>query len=419
MREVYQKRIDALFFFCLVLTVVTLPFSLKLNSLSIFALVGCWLLRDTPAEKWRMAGNRWLWLFVSFYGIHLAGMLWTSNTSNGLWELERKSSMVVFPIVLATTRPLSADDVRWVMKYFVGSTLLASLVCLGYASYRVFTTGQWTETDPQTLYTTHYFFYDGLAELLIQPMYLSLYVVFSICIVVYLSPSWKRPLPYLIVGYLVVFLFMLSARMMILAFFALVVINIGTHFIARGKFLLGAVVAATTVALLALLISVTPLLRDRFTEVINSSFEFKNDPEANKHLSGQLDDVNMRLAKWYFTIEAGKPTWLFGQGTGDDLDALMQKYRDNNFAEGYVPKYNSHNQYLQTWLGLGIPGLLTMITMFAVPAIHSVRQKNFLHFSLIVLVAMFCLTESVFCRQWGVVFYACFNSLFAFHYQRP
>ena len=123
----------------------------------------------------------------------------------------------------------------------------------------------------------------------------------------------------------------------------------------------------------------------------------------------------MKLAQWYFTLETGKDTWIFGKGTGDDEDALLGTYRKNNFLEGLYPKFNSHNQYLQTWLGLGLVGLLIFLLNLFAPLYLAFREKNLLYIIFLILIISFFFTESVLCRQHGVVFYAFFNSLFAFH----
>jgi O-antigen ligase len=125
--------------------------------------------------------------------------------------------------------------------------------------------------------------------------------------------------------------------------------------------------------------------------------------------------VQMRLAKWYFTIEAGQQSWLFGTGTGDDEDALLDTYKKNNFKEGYIPRFNAHNQFLQTWLGLGIIGLIILILNLFIPLFLAFKERNLYYCIFLILIISFCLTESVLCRQHGVVFYSFFNSLFAFH----
>src|SRR5690349_8013778 len=110
MNEQNSRRIDTLFFVALVLSVATLPFSMKACSICIYALVACWLFRDPLSEKLKRLSNPVLLLFISYYVLHVLGMAWTENIRNGFWELERKSSLLVLPLVLGTTRPLRSEE---------------------------------------------------------------------------------------------------------------------------------------------------------------------------------------------------------------------------------------------------------------------------------------------------------------------
>lgn len=421
MLKTLEKYRDAVFFTCLVGSIVTLPFSIKINSIAIICLVVAWLFKNSIKEKFQNIHRPLFYLSISLYAVYLSGMLWTSNIEHGIFELEKKLSLLIFPVILASVNRIKREEINKIVYYFAISCVLASFVCLIYASYRSIAANSFFEINPQSNYVTHYFFYYGLSDIFIHPVYFSAYIVFSICILFnYLidnkgTNSRKRNILIIaLILYLILFLCLLSSRIMILGFLILGLL----YFIySYTKTKRGMKLSLGIFALVIVVVSVAyvPAIRERFSEIINSSYHFENNPEANKNLSGKVDGIQMKLAQWYFTLEAGKNNWLFGVGTGDDEDELQKTYLQNNFMEGYIPRFNSHNQYFQTWLGLGLVGLSILLLCFFIPVFIAFKQKNILYLIFLFIVMFFCLTESVFCRQNGIVFYAFFNSLFAFH----
>lgn len=426
--DFFKENKHEVFELLLCFSIVSLPFSLRVNSLSIVALAVAWIFQEPFANRIKRLSNPLLLLFLSFYLFYLIGMLWTANMKYGFWELEKKMGLLVFPIIIGTTKPLTSKAFIRVLQCFVIAVLLASLTCLAHAMYKAITLKTLFVIDTQTRQTIYFFFYDGLSGFMIQPMYLGAYVVTSIFILLFFYAKKKllrgelftvfRNRAFIWIGiiFLNAVLLMLSVRIMILALVVLSFFSIVFFLYQKGRLVLGLSIGILSIIILVVSILILPFLRSRFEVVMNSSFHFKNDPERNKDLSGQLDDVNMRLAKWYFSIEAGKDRWFLGNGTGDGQDALMNKYLENNFMEGYIPQYNSHNQYLQTWLSLGIVGLIIMLCTICVPIYLSFKSENILYLAFLGLILLFCITESIFSRQYGVVFYSFFNSLFAFHY---
>jgi O-antigen ligase len=151
-------------------------------------------------------------------------------------------------------------------------------------------------------------------------------------------------------------------------------------------------------------------INERLKEALN----YKGEYPIEKQWGGRA----LRELKWSCAVELIKKNFWTGVGTGDVQDELDECYKLHN----YVPllywkdtRYNAHNQYLETFVELGIAGILILICCFGFALIVSMLRKNFLYFILILLFAISCLTESFLERQHGIVFYALFNSLFAFH----
>ena len=75
---------------------------------------------------------------------------------------------------------------------------------------------------------------------------------------------------------------------------------------------------------------------------------------------------------------------------------------------------NSHNQFLQVGVNLGLVGLSLFILTLFFPLFVALRQKNQLYIVFILLFVFSCLTISLLNSQNGTLFYAFFNSLMVF-----
>jgi O-antigen ligase len=79
---------------------------------------------------------------------------------------------------------------------------------------------------------------------------------------------------------------------------------------------------------------------------------------------------------------------------------------------GYL-NYNFHNQYIETAVRTGLPGLVILIGILAIFAVQP-RDRLFAPKEFIWIVAAFFLTESALERQVGIVFFCLvFFSFFA------
>src|SRR5690606_35344544 len=211
-----QLRNKRFFLLCLTLTAISFPFPLRVNSLFTVLLFVAWLLY-LSTQQWKLnLNNPFFKLFVSLYFIYVIGVLWSSNLDRAFYELEKKSFFLVYRLILGTIPKLTRTEVNNVLNYYVHSCILVSILCLIYASYRTISSGNFSEIDPLTNYATHYFFYYGLSDIFLHPVYFSAYIVFSIFIIAaYRGPRWAtlssraKALTALLVIYLIIFLFLL------------------------------------------------------------------------------------------------------------------------------------------------------------------------------------------------------------------
>ena len=125
-------------------------------------------------------------------------------------------------------------------------------------------------------------------------------------------------------------------------------------------------------------------------------------PETSKSTSD-------RVEIWKASLGIIKSNLLTGVGTGDVKDILIAKYKEKNIEGALEYRLNAHNQYIQTFITLGLPGIITLLLMLILPMTLAYRGRYLLYFVFLLLFAINILTESMFETQAGVVWYAFFN----------
>ena len=119
-----------------------------------------------------------------------------------------------------------------------------------------------------------------------------------------------------------------------------------------------------------------------------------------------------RLIIWKASLSLIRHNFIFGVGTGDVNDGLMKEYKERNFQAGLKKHLNSHNQFFQTFIALGITGVTILVLMILFPLILSLKRRDYRYFLFIMIIALNLAFESLFETQSGIVFYAFFNTLF-------
>ncbi len=100
-------------------------------------LAGNWLLEGNFSYKWnRLRSNKIFLLLISFYFLHLMGMFYTAHIQAGLDDLRNKLPLLVLPLILFSTNPLSGKEFKTVFLFFFAGVVVSSVCCfLVYAGY--------------------------------------------------------------------------------------------------------------------------------------------------------------------------------------------------------------------------------------------------------------------------------------------
>jgi len=395
------------------LMIVFYIFGSKFTNLFFGLLILYWLTDGNIRTKLRVAfsDSRTL-LFSSFFLLYLLGLLYSSNLSFAGRIMENKIPLVLFPAILSSIR-LDQRTFQNILYTFVITTLIVALMGLGNSLYLFLQSG-----NPGFLYSDNLLLLTGG-----QAAYFSIYVNFSIVILVYLLAKqydFKVP-PYLV--YLVIFFFyimnfILASRISIIVLDVLTLGYVAYYIKKEQKWKQGVIAAFLIVAMMVGIILIFPQTLNRFRSITNLEFNYDNPNPVNRFDMPVSDEnwngLTLRLAIWSCAFEVIENNWLIGVGSGDYKDELFKVYEKRNFVYAYERQYGVHNQYIQTFINFGLIGLLVFLSMIFYPAWIAYKERNYLFLVFLFMIVIAMSTENLLNRYIGTVYYGLFNSLLAF-----
>ena len=408
-----DNRKDNAMLFSMQLVVASLPFIEYINSWAIIIMTFVWLFTTNYSTILHDLKERKLGLLFMLYFINLlVGLSYTDNQAGGIQDLILKLSFVIFPFVLLVNRRIDQHFLRGVIRVFYYTMFLVSIYILLAAWRNLINAG---EVDlSQAL---GYFTYEILAANIgIQPIYLSLYMVFAFFAVIwdfFLDPKigltksgkWMARV-WGFHFYMMVIL--LSSRMELLVLLFISFLGLAYYQGLKAKSWFSAifkilVLGSFTIFLLGLF----PVNKARYEEMVDINKDYTQTKWGGR---------SIRIHKWMNTLELISEQPILGTGVGDMQDELQKVYKRNQFDIAYSYRFNPHNQYLQTWAASGILGILTLLLIYFISFKYALDSKNKLYIALVLLLFLSMITESMLERQKGLVFFSFFLLFFGGYY---
>jgi len=124
------------------------------------------------------------------------------------------------------------------------------------------------------------------------------------------------------------------------------------------------------------------------------------------------ESTAVRVLIWQESIELIQNNLLFGTGVGDVNDDLYKAYEANGLTGAYKHKLNAHNQFFQTFLGMGIVGFVMLLLITVGQLIKGILKRHFLLFIFSLVIVLNFLVESMLQTAAGVLFFSFFYCLF-------
>ncbi|MCD4736680.1 MAG: O-antigen ligase family protein [Bacteroidales bacterium] len=395
---------NQIYSYALLVLAFSIPLYNPLASLSIAVITLNWLVEGRFALKFKLLRSNRLrqsvLLFGLIYLIYLLGFLYAGDINAGLFELQLKLSLLLFPVIFASIdwNILKGKSFRFFLSFIMGC-FISSLMLVVRSFINYLSTGHITE-----------FFY-GQLSWYHHASYLSMFLVFAIAILLFWIQKGKKVLPRLYTYFLLVYFFsltfLLSSKAGIICLAGVVTFYTFSWWYRKdwksGFIFIGLAAIFFVVASL-----VFTKASGRFTEARQAITEQSQDTAAT-------GSTAVRMLIWSSSLNIIKENLPFGAGTGSSAEFLLDEYKKEGIPAAIENNYNAHNQYLEIFIDLGLPGIFILLGIILISFIISVKYRGGLYFVFISMVAFNLIFESMFERQAGVVFYAFFNVLLLFY----
>lgn len=349
-----------------------------------------------------------------FIAMHVVGLLYSDDLVKGWKSIETKLALIVVPLFVyyVWNDGLSNKKINQLLLCFIISCITAYLYMLFRASLLLL-----YDNSSDASQLSFAFSRDNLASYLSQhPIYIALIAACCIQVLFYLlTQYWKNYtfLKKLVLSFALFISFgiviLMGARMSLIAVTFTVLIWLSLLIIRQRKFFLGSALIIIFIIAITAAVVYVPNIKVRFKEIADTEFA---PPRGAYHNS-----TNLRVGQLYCSIAAIKDNYLVGTGTGDYQSVLNTCYQQNNFSDVlYILNYNSHNQYLQSFLSLGLLGIILLLSMVLVPIWASIKSGDWLLVMLFVVLSLSMLTESVIQTNLGVMIFSFVYGLFVIRY---
>jgi O-antigen ligase len=423
---VSRKKIS---FGLLALALIALPFSVVVCHIALILFLLFWATEGKWKEKLLMLrSNVVIKLVIAFSILQFVGLLYTENALNGWFAIERKIFFFVVPVALATTFiRFDREEVYDLIYLFTASCFVGSLICIGSSLYEFFLLqdgisaqqinylGPVSEQNQKAVDSVPWliFSYVELADgIHIHPTYFSFYLAFCVIFLFYRglkpdSTKVERRLIRVLILFFTIFIVSLSSRIVILTLFIIYVAMLGESIVnVRPR--------ATTAALIIFILIlgstlyINPIARYRnLYEVASSNYNIQPN-------TIYATSTEMRASLWWLGIQSlSNVNPLIGTGTGD-VDDAMRTIGEQYDIKNVLGTYNPHNEFLYILLGNGVVTLTVFILFLAIPFRKAWLKGDYLLVGFLFLFISLCVTETVFERQKGIVFFSLIFPLLAF-----
>ena len=382
-------------------------FSITINNILLGLLLVFCLLNLRPIEILQsVRDNMFPKILIALFIVQIIGLTYSDNFNNGLFILEKKASFLLIPLLLFPLFQKTNIDIKVICRWIGIITIGSSVVLFVLAVIKRFFLD-----DPQA------FFYEEITS--IHYVYYSIYFATgSLILIDSLFDSWIKTQKG-IIGISILFIYSFAVLVIIasktgIGAFCVVTVLFLYKRIPNKRIFGFALLAFIVIATLLFYFNTTT--RARFTEMNQSiSFLLKDDFRG---VEVYVTDLTMRLIFWKISITQLFHDNLFwaGVGTGDAQDYLNYVYTLPQYDMGSYLNWDAHNEWIFTFIQLGIMGLIVMIFLFGKYLIKSFQSNDLKFLTFLIVTGCFSVTESILESNKGIVFFALLFTLFAASY---
>lgn len=370
-----------------------------------------WILEGGLKEKFQRGLRSPL--FIGFFLLFLCypmSLLYTEHLGNGWFNVEKHLSFLFIPLIILTSE-ITKKHVDQILDFFVYSLVVLLVFCLLVAIHSYLMTGE-TEVRVGEIIANKFQYY-GFVRAIPgwHPTYIAMYLNLAIAImVVKTAESWRvagnniKWLQIMILLFCVVSVLLLSSMAGIVSL-VIVLLFLSSYLLIKyrkKRVLIIFIVVFTAVT------GGTAIIDNRISESFKSFYFDEIKPTDDQ---SERNNLTIRLAKWETSFEVIRDNFWFGVAPGDTKYELYKGYMKNQYTYLASKKYNAHNQYLEIMLAFGIVGFSIFTFICGYCLFRGFSEKNLLLITVIFVVGLTCVSESILDRQQGIMFFSLFLPL--------
>ncbi|WP_289037867.1 O-antigen ligase family protein [uncultured Zobellia sp.] len=329
-----------------------------------------------------------------FFGISILSLIYTSEVKNGIKEIE---GLLIIPASTLIFSSLSRKPVT--VKYTGIVYIFVVLAATLYSHSQVILAFvENNETSYKHFFNLNYS-YKALANTInLHPTYYALYLLTAIIFILHFIKEktvsyFQKLLLLLVFIYFSIFIVQLSSRMAIVILYLVTLFNLVQFITKQKKIIKGLSLLVLFHFLAFILIMNIGVTKYRFQHLLGFTY----------YTGYTVNDSNHKIKLWTAAISANQNIF-FGNGIGDVQTSLNEQYEKAGLKTPLTLKYNSHNQYIQYYVGLGILGLSVFIYLMFYYTKLFIITKNSIGLQFILVVAILSFTECLWNRHNGIVF---------------
>ena len=120
------------------------------------------------------------------------------------------------------------------------------------------------------------------------------------------------------------------------------------------------------------------------------------------------ESTTVRVLIWQQCTKLIQQNLFFGTGVGDANSELYKSYEANGLTGALEHHLNAHNQFLQTFVGMGLPGMIPLLLLTFGPVISAIYKRRLLLLIFGFIIVLNFLVESMLQTSAGVLFFCFF-----------
>jgi O-antigen ligase len=375
-----------------------IPFGYEFNTLIILYGITFFMHPEASPRFSQVMHNKWTYAFFSFFLLNLIACFFSANKKEALVILANSACWIVFPLVLFGKKT-DHEAFKKIIFAFVIGCFSVGLFCIIRASV------SWMVFGTNEFYYSKFSFFT-------HPGYLAMYFVFALLIVVLYYKDWfghtakiKREI-IILSAILITCIFILASKMGILS---AVLLLTGTLTMKafqkyRSFKLILKILAGTLAVTTVLYLIFVPAFKR-----IDSALKVITHPQNIEKTAHESTAV--RILIWRISTEIIEQNLFLGTTPGDANDLLLESYRKNGLSGALKYKLNAHNQFLQTFIGMGLPGFILLLFLTVFLTTYGLVKRLYLLALFEILVILNFMVESMLVRPAGIYFFVFFLCL--------